>query len=85
MPRRTQMCRRGGALRLAGGSRIKKVIDFLKKANKFLRNTKGISRASKFYSGTSLPYAANVGVFGEKARSLGYGRKCAKNCRRRKR
>ena len=85
MPRRTSQRRRmGGSLRLAGGGgRADRILKFLKKANTFLRKNKLLSRGAHAYSKSNLGYAKQVGRAGEYAGRLGYGRKCARHCRRR--
>ena len=63
MPRRVMQVRR---LRGYG------FLNFIKKANKFLKKTHAISRVGKFLGSQGLPYAGKIG---SAASSVGYGRR----------
>ena len=93
MPRLTSTRKRGGgrrkgsrarsvvrARRQRGGSFIKKLWGFAKKANRFLRKTKLISRSAGVANKFGLPYADKVGKV---AKMTGYGRKIRRRRRTR--
>tara|TARA_R110000782_G_scaffold34302_1_gene82008 strand:- start:87 stop:344 length:258 start_codon:yes stop_codon:yes gene_type:complete len=77
----------GGALGLAGsGSKMKKLKSFINKlerVNASMRRNKVLSRAGAMYAKTDFPYASQIGVAGETAGRLGYGRR-RMTCRRRR-
>ena len=62
--------RRVSRRRIKGGS----IMRWLSKANNFLRKTKLISTAGKWYGKSGLPYSGLVNTGASAVKMLGYGR-----------
>ena len=58
-----------------GGSRGKKVMKFIAKANSWLRKSKVLSNLGSKYGKSNLPYANAVGKAAGYAGQMGYGRR----------
>ena len=52
-----------------------KFMNFLKKASKFLKKTKLLSKLGKAYGSTSAPFSKHIGKAAGFADQLGYGRR----------
>jgi hypothetical protein len=58
-----------------GGSFWSKLKSFGSSANNWLRRTKLISKGAKFASQLGLPYSDKIGMAGELAQQMGYGKR----------